>query len=321
MSKLATAIRLIKNNKAEFCAAFLEKFNFIFPDKLYLQLFFRCKMGYWLNLKNPKTFNEKMQWLKLYNRNPFYSVLVDKFAVKDYIAKKIGEEYVIPTLGVWNNAKDIDFSSLPDQFVLKTTNGGGGDVIICKDKAKFNINNAIERLNNCLKMSLYESFREWPYKNVSARIIAEKYMEDDQDGELRDYKFYTFNGVPKFMLIVSNRYVDGKKCFDYFDMQFNSVKLKDLDVPNSQNALPHMPHNFELMKKLCKVLADDLPFVRIDFYDINGKVYFGEMTFFDTGGFMKASPDTWEKEWGDMVKLPIRVKKSHYLGNFFSRND
>ena len=308
MSKISTAFNLIKKNRASFLSSLLKNIGFLFPDKLYLKLMFRCRMGYKLNLKKTKTFNEKMQWLKLYNRNPLYTTLVDKFAVKDYVGQKIGNEYIIPTIGVWTRAEDIVFDDLPNQFVLKTTNGGGGSVIICKDKSTFDKIGAVRKLKKSLKDDLYKISREWPYKNVPPRIIAEKYMEDYQDGELRDYKFYTFNGIPKFMLIVSNRY--GKqKYFDYFDMQFNRVNLQDVAVPNSRDDLPHKPQNFEEMKRICQQLAGEIPMVRVDLYEINGKVYFGEMTFFDDGGFMNAKPKSWEREWGDLINLPVKEMK------------
>ena len=165
MSKLSTAITLFKGNKLTFISTLIEKISFLFPDKLYLQLQFRLRMGYRLNLKTPKTFSEKIQWLKLYNRNPLYTMLVDKDAVKKWAGEKIGKDHVIPTLGVWENANDIDFDMLPNQFVLKTTNGGGGDVIICRDKSNFDKKMAITHLNSGLKRSLYREFREWQYKN------------------------------------------------------------------------------------------------------------------------------------------------------------
>ena len=183
---------------------------------------FRCRMGYWMDFDNPKTFNEKLQWLKLYNRNPFYTTLVDKYAVKEYVANLIGKEYVIPTLGVWNNAKEIDFDKLPNQFVLKTTNGGGGDVVICKDKSKLDRKYVVKHLNQSLKKSIYKNLREWPYKNVPPRIIAEKYMEDDS-GNLCDYKFHTFCGEPKVLLVVSDRFGDSHGHYDYFDASVHGI--------------------------------------------------------------------------------------------------
>ena len=178
MSKLATALGLIKKNRREFLVSLLRNVGFLFPDEIYLKLLFRCKMGYALNLDEPETFCEKIQWLKLYNRKELYTTIVDKSAVKKWVAEKIGEDYIIPTLGEWNNANEIVFDDLPNRFVLKTTNGGGGSVVICKNKNDLNKKNTIGYLNRLLKSNIYKNYREWPYKNVAPKIIAEKYMED-----------------------------------------------------------------------------------------------------------------------------------------------
>ena len=270
------------------------------PDSIYLMYSFKKQMKYSLNLRKPKTFDEKLQWLKLYNRNPLYATLVDKYAVKKWVADKIGEQYIIPTLGVWNKFDDIDFDKLPNQFVLKCTHDSGG-LIIVRNKSEFDVVSARQKLTKCLKRNFYWQSREWPYKNVSPRIIAEPYMEDTTYRELRDYKFYTFNGKPKFLLIAKGRQCN-QKTFDYFDMDFNHIDLQDEGVPNSLNA-PEKPICFEEMKNMSKILSEGIPHVRVDFYEINGKVYFGEMTFFDAGGFMKAKPISWEIEWGNLIDL------------------
>ena len=280
--------------------------NFIkrlIPYSLYLKYCYKKLMGNSLNLSNPKTFDEKLQWLKLYNRNPLYTTLVDKYAVKKWVTNKIGEQYVIPTLGVWNNFDDIDFDKLPNQFVLKCTHDSGG-LIIVRDKSEFDILSARQIITNCLKRNFYWQSREWPYKNVFPRIIAEPYMEDSTYKELRDYKFYTFNTEPKYLLIAKGRQ-NNNKTFDYFDMNFNHINLQDERVPNSTTS-PEKPICLEEMKKISKILSEGIPHVRVDFYEIDGKVYFGEMTFFDDGGFMKAKPISWEKEWGDLIELPER---------------
>lgn len=274
------------------------------PDSLVLKRDFFQRMGRPLNLDNPESFNEKLQWLKLYNRNPLYTTLVDKYAVKKWVSEKIGEKYVIPTLGVWDKFDDIDFDKLPNQFVLKCTHDSGG-LVICKDKTKFDIEAARNKLNSSLKRNYYYSVREWPYKNVPPRIIAEKYMEDSHDAELRDYKFYTFNGEPKFLLLATNRQSkETPLCFDYYDMEFNHLPLTNHWHPNNITNPPHQPQNFSEMKKLCRILAVNIPHVRVDFYEVNGLIYFGEMTFFDMGGFLKIHPDSWEREWGDLIRLP-----------------
>lgn len=274
------------------------------PDYWFLKREFRLRMGYRLDLKNPRTYNEKLQWLKLYDRNPLYTKLVDKYAVKKWVADKIGEEYVIPSIGVWDKFDDIDFECLPEQFVLKCTHDSGG-VVIVKDKCNIDYRLIEKKLTRCLKQNFYWKNREWPYKNVQPRIIAEPYMEDAVYKELRDYKFYVFNGKPRFVMIAKGRHILGQKTFDYFDMDFNRIVLQDVSVPNAKIA-PEKPYGFEDMKRIASILSEKIPCVRIDFYEINKKVYFGEMTFFDDGGYMNATPSTWGLEWGELLNLPQR---------------
>lgn len=307
MSKIKTAIKLLKHNRNEFIASILMNLNFLFPDKLYLTLLFRFKMGYWIDWKNPKTFSEKLQWLKLYGRKPEYTTMVDKYAVKEYVATIIGEEYIIPTLGVWDRPEDIDWDSLPDKFVLKTTHGGGGTgVIICKDKTTFDKDDAIAKLKKSLDKCIYKSLREWPYKNVRKRIIAETFLEESYSIKdtcgLSDYKFYCFNGEPQIMMVSVGRFSDNL-CFDYYDMEWNKTSLL-LGGPNSD--INHKcPSCFEEMKNLCKKLSKDIPHVRCDFYIINNKPLFGELTFFDGSGLMKFLDHTWNYKLGAMIKLPF----------------
>ena len=261
-------------------------------------------MGKTLNLRNPETFSEKLQWLKLHDRNPLYTTLVDKYAVKSWVADKIGDSYVIPTLGVWNKFEDIDFEKLPNKFVLKCTHDSGS-LVVCKDKSSFNRELAGKKLNDCLKRNFYYQWREWPYKNVLPRIIAESYVEDQNGAELRDYKFYTFNGEPKYLMLASNRQSQDKPFFiDYFDMDFNLLPLKDSYHPNNGYEVLHEPKKFDKMKELARILAKGIPHVRIDFYEANGKVLFGEMTFYDNSGFLPFKPEKYDKIWGDCLKLP-----------------
>lgn len=303
MSSLLNKLREMKKKKKHYITAFLLNFNFLFPDKLFLQLLFRCKMGRRLNLKNPKTFNEKLQWLKLYNRNPLYTILVDKYAVKKYVAEKIGEDYIIPTLGVWNKFDDIDFDKLPNQFVLKCTHDSGG-LVICKDKSMMNIANARAKITESLRKNYYKSFREWPYKNVPPRIIAEKYMEDES-GELRDYKFFCFDGKVKALFIATDRYKSNEDTkFDFFDENFNHLPFTK-GHPNAKT-MPGKPSCFTEMIRLAEVLSAGIPHVRVDFYEIYGKVYFGEMTFFDNSGIVAFSPAKYDEMWGEWLKLPSK---------------
>lgn len=268
------------------------------PDSLWIRLQFRRRMGVWPNLKNPKTFNEKLQWLKLHDRNPLYTKLVDKYEVKKIVAEQIGEEYTIPTLGVWNKFDDIDFGKLPNQFVLKCTHDSGGLVVV-KDKSKFDINAARTTINNCLKMNYYWSMREWPYKNVKPRIIAEKYMENKKEECLTDYKFFCFNGTPQIMYISKDKAKEPTT--DFFDMVYNHLNIRMRD-PNS-NVIPPKPKNFEKMKSIAKTLAKDKTHIRIDFYCVDDKIYLGELTFFHMSGFSHIYPKEWELILGDWIML------------------
>lgn len=307
MSKITTAINLLKHNRGEFFASILTHLNFLFPDKLYLSLLFRCKMGYWMDWKSPKTFSEKLQWLKLYDRKPEYTTMVDKYAVKEYVAKIIGKEYIIPTLGVWDRPEDIDWDSLPQKFVLKTTHGGGGSgVVICKDKKTFNKDVAITKLKKSLSKCIYKSLREWPYKNVDRRIIAEVLLEGSNPlkdySDLSDYKFYCFNGEPKIMMVSIGRHSENL-CFDYYDMHWHKLPLV-WDRPNSN--INHLcPPCFEEIQTLCKKISKDIPHVRCDFYIIESRPLFGELTFFDSSGFSKFQDKIWNEKLGSMIKLPF----------------
>ena len=272
-------------------------------DKKYLKILFKYLMGKECNFDNPQTYSEKLQWLKIYDRNPLYTQLVDKYEVRKFIEERIGSEHLIPCLGVWNHFDEIDFNKLPNQFVLKCTHDSGG-LVICKDKVSFDKKEAKRKIQNCLKRNYYLTGREWPYKNVPRKIIAEKYMEDET-GQLRDYKFYCFNGEPKIIMINSDREI-GKTKADYFDMDFNWLDLKW----GYEHALvkPSKPINFEKMKELAVVLSKNIPELRVDFYEVNNKIYFGELTFFDGSGFDKIEPKEWDKKIGAWIKLPQKTR-------------
>lgn len=276
------------------------------PDKLYLKLRYRAAFNQKLNLKAPQTFSEKIQWLKLYDRNPDYIRMVDKYEVKEYVSQIIGDEYIIPTLGVWDCFDEIDFNRLPQQFVLKCTHDSGG-LVICKDKSRLNMKEAREKIEKSLKQDYYKWGREWVYKNVRPRIIAEVYMEDHETSELRDYKFFTFNGVVKAMFIASERQTAGEETrFDFFDADFNHLDFTN-GHPNAAQ-LPKCPENFEKMKHLAEQLSKGIPHVRVDFYEVNGKVYFGELTFAHWSGLKPFNPDKWDKIFGDWIEIPTRKK-------------
>ena len=305
MSKIQTAVKQLKNNRGEFMASIIQNFFTWLPDATYLRLLYRFKMGHRLNLDNPQTFTEKLQWLKLYNRKPEYTTMVDKFAVKQYVANIIGEEYIIPTLGVWDKFDDIDFSSLPDQFVLKTTHGGGGcGVVICRDRQTFDKAAAKQTLESSMKSDIYKSLREWPYKNVKKRIIAEKYIEDES-GYLRDYKVMCFNGQPKLIQMHMGRF-NGVHTQDFYNCNWD--KLDDINQNGcikSDIVLPK-PQCLEQMLDLSAKLSNGLPHIRVDWYIIGANFYFGEITFFDAGGFDDFIPESLNEVIGSWIELPIQ---------------
>lgn len=258
-----------------------------------------------LNLKAPKTFNEKMQWLKLYDHNPLYHKLVDKLEVKKYVADIIGEEYIIPTLGSWDSFDMIDFDALPNQFVLKTTNGGGNTgVIICTDKRLCNREDAKKKLEASARNDIYMSMGEWVYKDVCPRFLAEKLLVNRNGGDLVDYKFFCFNGVPKILFYASNRQNSrhDPPFFDYYDMQLNKLEIQSRGHKNSQNILRPFAE-FERMKELATALSEGIPFVRVDFYLVNNKIYFGELTFYHDSGLVPFVPDKWDYILGCHLNL------------------
>lgn len=269
----------------------------------FLSRVYQIRTGRELNLENPVTYTEKLQWLKLYDHRPQYTTMVDKYAVKQYVAERIGAQYVIPLLGVWDNANDIDFAALPNQFVLKTTHDSGA-LVICKDKKTLDIKEAKKRLNHFLKRRYYDCNREWPYKNVTPRIIAEAYMEDSRYKELRDYKFFTFGGVPKVLYIAQGRGKGEPTVADFFDMDFNHLPFT-IDHDTAEIP-PEKPECFEEMKRLAAVLSQGTPQLRVDFYEVDGKVYFGEMTFFHCSGMEQFHPEEWNRIFGDWVVLPTK---------------
>ena len=284
---------------------FLDYFQYLsrcIPDRLFLRIRYRARFGKKLDLKNPKTFSEKLQWLKLYDRKPIYTTIVDKYEVKKYIADQIGEQYVIPTLGVWDRFDDIDFDSLPNRFVLKCTHDSGG-LAICKDKTEFDFAKAKKELEKSLKNNFYFQGREWPYKNVKPRIIAEVYMEDELTHELRDYKFFCFDGVVKALFVATERGSSTAETkFDFFDAEYKHLPFTN-GHPNA-NVLPEKPEHFEEMKVLASKLSQGIPHVRIDLYECNCKVYFGEMTFFHWSGLKPFDPEEWDYTFGSWITLP-----------------
>lgn len=292
-------------------ALFVKYFGWL-PDKPYLRILFLLRTGKILYLNNPKTFNEKLQWLKLYNRRPEYSVMVDKYAVKEYVSNVIGKEYVIPTLGVWDKPEDIEWNILPNQFVLKTTHGGGGGgVYICKDKSSVNQEEVVRMLNKSLKQNLYKEFREWPYKDVKPRIIAEQFMKDDGKHsntidacvmeELHDYKFFCFNGKIEFYKIDFDRFV--KHRANYYNRDGSLLPFGEGAYPRDPNKKLTIPSSIPQMIHLAEKLSQGHPFMRVDFYNCKGNIYFGEITFFPAGGFGEITPEIYNSKIGDLLEL------------------
>lgn len=271
------------------------------PADKFLRRMYRICMHRELDLDSPKSYTEKLQWLKMYDHRPEYTSMVDKYTVKQYVAEKIGAEYVIPALAVWDRVQDIDFNSLPESFVLKTTHDSGG-IVVCKSKKDLNFTAARKTLRSFYRRNYYNHNREWPYKNVPHRIIAEPYMEDSATKELRDYKFFTFGGVPKVLYIAQGRGSGNETRADFFDMDFNHLPFTiDHDMASVP---PEKPVNFELMKELAAKLSEGTPQLRVDFYEVDGKVYFGEMTFFHCSGMEAFHPEEWDRIFGDWLVLP-----------------
>lgn len=262
---------------------------------------FYLHTGQKLNLEKPETFCEKIQWLKLHDRDPKYNLMVDKAEAKIYVAQIIGEDFIIPSYGVWNSFDEINFDALPNEFVLKCTHDSGG-IVIVKNKAAFDKEKARKILEKHLGRNLYRYAREWVYKDVKPRILAEKFMQE-VSSDLTDYKFYCFNGVPKFCQVISDRRTD--ESIDFFDMAWIHQEFIGLskNVHHSAKKIAR-PKNFELMKKLAATLAQNSIFRRVDFYEVANKVYFGEITFYPNAGLGTFKPDKWNKILGDMISLP-----------------
>ena len=273
------------------------------PDQIYIRMLWRAKMHTKLNLANPQTFNEKLQWLKLNDRKPQYTQMVDKAAVKEYVASIIGDKYIIPTLYTYEYFEDIDFSRLPDQFVLKCTHDSGG-LCVCRDKAQFDIEAARNKLNKSLHNNFFYYGREYPYKDVPKKIICEKYMQDGQNLELRDYKFYCFNGDPKFLYLSEGMENHKTAKISFVNMDWSFAPFHRTDYA-SFSELPAKPDKFDEMLDIAKKLSNGIPFIRVDLYEINDQVFFGELTFTPCAGFMPFSPPEWDLKIGEMLSLNL----------------
>ncbi len=272
------------------------------PDKLFLQLYFLKNMKRFVNFKSPKTFNEKIQWMKVYDRNPLYTKIADKYEVRDYVSNLLGEQYLIPVYGVYNRFDEIDFSNLPSQFVIKCTHDSGS-VVVCRDKLKFDINKAREKIEAGLKRNAYDYAREWQYKNIPPRIIIEKYLEQDDGETIIDYKFFCFNGEPKFFYVSQGLEDHATARISFYDLDGKPMPFRRTDYePFEKDKLPiQMDKMIELSRQSSQSIPS--PFLRVDFYEINGKIYFSEFTLHPCSGVMPFSPREWDNKVGDWLSV------------------
>lgn len=273
-----------------------------FSDRRFLTMKYQAALGRKLNLEAPVSFNEKLQWLKLYDRKPEYTVMVDKLRVRDYIANKIGSEYLIPLVGAWDSPENIDFESLPNQFAMKCNHNSGLGMCICADKAKLDVQKVKKELRRGLKQDYYLTGREWPYKDVPRRILAEEFMKSDEGG-LTDYKLHCFNGEPRLVLVCKDRFTETGLTEDFFSEKWEHLDLRRPQHPNASQPIPQ-PEELPKMLELARTLSEGIPFLRVDFYIIEHKIYFSELTFFPASGFERFLPGEWDQTLGDWLTLP-----------------
>lgn len=280
----------------------IKRYLLVTDDRKYLERRYEAILGSKLNVDNPRNFNEKIQWLKIHDKNPKYPLLVDKYEVKKIVAKEIGEDYLIPTLGLFDNFDEIDFDSLPNSFVLKCTHDSGS-VVICKNKSLFDVDNARKKLERCLATNYYLWWREWPYKNVKPRIIAEKYIVDTSscENELMDYKVFNFNGEPYIIQVDYDRFVDHKRNLYYTDWKYIEAEI---EFKSNKEKIIKKPIVIDEMLEVARKLSQNIPHARTDFYCIGDKLYFGEITLYHGGGFEKIIPEKFNSELGDKLILP-----------------
>lgn len=305
LKKMKSGLKYVTQKKYRFQYNACKGYYDSLTDAEYLSKLYESKFGKKLNLENPKTFNEKLQWLKLNDRKPEYTIMVDKHSVKKYVEKKIGKQYVIPSLGVWNNFSEIDFESLPQQFVLKTTHGCGG-MAICRNKQQFKIDKIRNNFKKSLKQNYYYHVREWPYKDVPPRILAEPFMKDDKSDVLIVYKVFNFNGVPRIIQVIQGDKTKYES-IDYFDIEWNLLEMHQ-NYPNSKVHLSR-PKVLGEMLMLSRGCSEGFPFLRTDWYIVNGQIYFSEFTFYSDAGMAPFHPADWDLVLGKWIKLPIEELK------------
>ena len=286
----------ISKNPKYILAQIGNKIHIYSNDEFYLKAMYKYKFGKKLNLKKPRNFNEKLQWLKLYDRNQIYTNFVDKCLVKEYVTKTIGKEYIIPNIGIYKKYSDINFDSLPIKFVIKCNHDSHGLVMV-DNKNEISKKKIKRKINKSLKRNYYYAGREWPYKNVNRMILIEKYMGEN----LNDYKIFCFNGTPKYILVCSNRKGKNKNT-DFYDIHWNLMPFSRANHNNSEQGI-EKPKELDKMLEIAKKLSNNIPFVRVDLYDINGKVYFGELTFYPSSGFEGFNPEFWDEKLGNLLNI------------------
>lgn len=273
----------------------------IIPDKVYLSVMFKVRMNQWIDWKNPRTFNEKIQWLKVYDRATRYTEMADKYEAKKYVGGIIGTDHIIPTLGVWKSFDDIDFTNLPNQFVLKCTHDSGG-LVICKDKDCFDYDEARRKIEASLKNNYFYYGREWPYKNIEPRIIAEQFMDQHESTGLIDYKFYCFDGRPQFLYVSKDLYDHSKATVTFLDLNWSKMPFERIDYKPT-TTIPDRPSKFDEMVEISRKLSTGHKFLRVDLYQINDIVYFSELTFHPASGYMKVVPNEYDEVLGKYLEL------------------
>ena len=291
MKKVGSIKKLIGKERL---SVILSAMKFI-PDKPFLKLEYRFLTGKPLNLKNPVTYDEKLQYLKLYDRKPVYTVMADKIAMRDFVAQRIGEGHTVPLYGVWDRAEDVDFDSLPDTFVIKCNHDSKG-LSICTDKQSFNREEAARQLDKSLKRNHFWMAREWPYRNIEPRILAEQYIPGKTE-----YQVFCFAGEPKVMFVPDT--VDGRFCESFLDMDYREIEDLSMGYPKLPS-VPGKPECFEQMKEFCRALSADCPHLRVDFYVCGDSIYVGELTFFNDAGFAPVKTHEWDEKLGSWISLP-----------------
>lgn len=301
MQRIRTFFKVLFTEPNYIFDKLVRKFNWLFPDKTYLSIVYWLNFKKRLNWKNPQTYNEKLNWLKIYDRRPIYTKMVDKLSAKEYVRNIIGDKYIIETYGVWNKGEDIDWDSLPNQFVLKTTHGAGNNgVVICRDKKTFDKDKAVRKLNASLATDIFRRSRAWPYKNIERRIIAEKFIQNS-NGELPDYKFFAFNGCVRAMFVATERN-SGDVKFDYYDADFNHLDI--VQVHPMSGKLIKKPDCFDEMIKVAEKLSAGYPHIRVDLYEVDNQIYFGELTLYHHSGIVPFHPEKWDYTFGSWLTLP-----------------